>query len=77
MLMMRREGHGADQRDGVSRPETQANAGDLGLKAMRTGIGAELKTLYSEVFREGVPYAMADLLRQLDQQTNAGSAQRP
>jgi len=77
MLMKRREGHGADQRDGVSRPETQPNAGDLDLKAMRTGIGAELKTLYSEVLREEVPDPIADLLRQLDQQTNAGSAQRP
>jgi Anti-sigma factor NepR len=38
------------------------------LRAMRTGIGAELRTLYSDVLREKIPDRIAELLWQLDQQ---------
>jgi Anti-sigma factor NepR len=38
------------------------------LRAMRRGIGAELRTLYSDVLREEIPDRIAELLRQLDQQ---------
>jgi hypothetical protein len=38
------------------------------LMAMRTGIGAELRKLYSDVLREEIPDRMAELLGQLDQQ---------
>jgi hypothetical protein len=37
------------------------------LKAALTAIGAELRTLYSDVLREPIPDRMAELLRQLDQ----------
>ena len=36
------------------------------LKAVRTGIGAGVRTLHSDVLREEVPDLMAELLRQLD-----------
>jgi Anti-sigma factor NepR len=38
------------------------------LRAVRTGIGAALRTLYSDVLREEIPDRMAELLLQLDQQ---------
>ena len=38
------------------------------LRAVRTGIGAELRTLYSDVLREKIPDRIAELLWQLDQQ---------
>ena len=38
------------------------------LRAMRRGIGAELRTLYSDVLREKIPDRIAELLWQLDQQ---------
>jgi hypothetical protein len=38
------------------------------LKAARTGIGAALRTLHSDVLREEVPDSIAELVRQLDQQ---------
>jgi hypothetical protein len=38
------------------------------LKALRTGIGQALRTLYSDVLREEIPGRMAELLLQLDQQ---------
>jgi anti-sigma factor NepR-like protein len=37
------------------------------LKAVRTGIGAELRTLFSDVLSEPIPDGMAELLKQLDQ----------
>jgi hypothetical protein len=36
------------------------------LKAVRTGIGAALRTLHSDMLREDVPDRMAHLLSQLD-----------
>jgi hypothetical protein len=36
------------------------------LKAARTGIGAALRTLHSDVLREEVPDRIAELVRQLD-----------
>jgi len=44
------------------------------LKAARTGIGAALRTLHSDVLREEVPDRIAVLLRQLDQQKGTGNA---
>ena len=38
------------------------------LRAVRTGVGAELRMLYSDVLREEIPDRMAELLLQLDQQ---------
>jgi Anti-sigma factor NepR len=49
------------------RQGTRPNAG-FDLKAVRTGIGAALRTLHSDVLREAVPDRIAELLRQLDQQ---------
>jgi Anti-sigma factor NepR len=37
------------------------------LMAVRTGIGAALRTLYSDILREEIPERMAELLLQLDQ----------
>jgi hypothetical protein len=47
---------------------TRANAD---LKTVRTGIGAELRTLHSDVLHEEVPDRMAELLKQLDQPTES------
>ena len=46
---------------------TRPNVG-FDLKAVRTGIGAALRDLYSGVLREEMPRRMVELLRQLDQQ---------
>jgi Anti-sigma factor NepR len=46
------------ERDGVGRHET---------RAVRRGIGAALRTLYSDVLREETPDRIAELLSQLDQ----------
>jgi len=73
MLMNRRECRDSDKRDDVGLRETQSNA-DLDLKAVRTGIGAAIRTIHSDVLREEVPERIAELLRQLDQQKDAGSA---
>jgi hypothetical protein len=51
--------------------ETRPNA-SLNLKAVRS-IGAELRTLHSDVLGEEVPDRMAELLRQLDEKGNAES----
>ena len=56
-----------DKRDDIGRYGTRPNVG-LDLKAVRTGIGAELRTLHSDVLRDGVPDGMAELLKQFDQQ---------
>jgi Anti-sigma factor NepR len=37
------------------------------VNAVRSGIGTELRKLYSEVFREEIPDRMAALIKQLDQ----------
>jgi hypothetical protein len=44
------------------------------LKAVRTGIGAELRTLHSDVLRAEVSDRMAELLKRLDQQKGADKA---
>ncbi len=44
------------------------------LKAVRTGIGAELRTLHADLLREGVPDRIAELLKQLDQLKDTDSA---
>jgi hypothetical protein len=65
MLMNRGEYREPCKRDGVGRHGTQPNAD---LKAVRTGIGAELRTLHSDVLREEVLDGMAELLKKLNQQ---------
>jgi hypothetical protein len=70
MLMNRGEGREPGKRDGVGRRGTQPNAD---LKAVRTGIGAELRTLHSDVLRAEVSDRMAELLKRLDQQKDADS----
>jgi hypothetical protein len=42
------------------------------LKAVRTGIGAALRTLHSDVLHEPLPDRIAELLRQLDQPPESG-----
>jgi hypothetical protein len=44
------------------------------LKAVRTGIGAALRTLHSDVLREEVPDRIAVLMRQLGQQKGTDNA---
>jgi len=53
--------------------ETPPDAG-ADLKALRTGIGAELRTLHADLLREGVPDRIAELLKQLDQLKDTDSA---
>jgi hypothetical protein len=65
MVMNRGEYREPGKRDGVGRHGMQPNAD---LKAVRTGIGAELRTLHSDVLREEVPDRIAMFLRQLDPQ---------
>jgi Anti-sigma factor NepR len=62
-----------DKRDGVGAHGTGPDA-DFDLKVVRTGIGAALRTLHSDVLRDEVPDRVAELLRQLDQQKDADSA---
>ena len=62
-----------ERRDGVGPRGTRPDAG-IDLKAVRTGIGAELRTLHSEVLREEVPDRIAELLRQLDPQKDTDNA---
>jgi hypothetical protein len=63
----------SDKRDGVGPRRAGPDAG-FDLKAVRTGIGAALRTLYSDVLRDEVPDRVAELLRQLDQEKDADSA---
>jgi anti-sigma factor NepR-like protein len=64
-----------EKRDGVGPHGTRPDAG-FDLKAVRTGIGAALRTLHSDVLREEVPDRIAELLKRLDQQKDADSAWR-
>jgi hypothetical protein len=48
--------------DGVARAD---------FKAVRTGIGAALRTVHSDVLREEVPDTIAELSRQLDRPTES------
>ena len=45
---------------------------DLDFEAVRTAIGAALRTHYSQVLREPIPGSMVELLRQLDQPPQSG-----
>jgi Anti-sigma factor NepR len=49
---------------GIEHDLTAAN-----LKAVRTGIGLALRTLHSEVLHDKLPDRMAEMIRQLDRQT--------
>jgi hypothetical protein len=73
MLRIYRRRWEPDKRDGTGQDGTQPNAG-FDLNALRTGIGAALRTLHSDVPCEEVPDRMAELLKQLDQQKNADNA---
>ena len=73
MLMICGKYRELDKRDGIGRHGTRPNAG-FDLKAVRTGIGAALRTLHSDVLREAVPDRITELLRQLDQQKGTDSA---
>jgi Anti-sigma factor NepR len=59
-----------DKRDRVGPHGTRPNAG-FDSKAVRTGIGAALRALHSDVLREEVPDMIAELLTQIDQQKEA------
>jgi hypothetical protein len=56
-----------DTRDWVHGRGTRRGGVD-DLKAVRTGIGAALRALHSDVLREAVPDRIAELLRRIDQQ---------
>jgi len=62
-----------DKGDDVGRCGTPPDAGSE-LEPLRTGIGAELQKLHSDLLREELPDRIADLLRRLDQQRDADSA---
>jgi hypothetical protein len=63
--MNRRKRGEPDKRGGIGPQVARADAG-FDLKAVRTGIGAALRTLHSDMLREDVPDRMAHLLSQLD-----------
>lgn len=65
-----------DKRDRVGPAGTRLDTG-FDLKAVRTGIGAALRTLHSDVLYEEVTDRIAELLRQLDQQKDVDSARVP
>lgn len=73
MLMICPPYRESGRRDAAGRHGTRPNA-DFDLKAVRTGIGAALRTLHSDVLREEVPDRIAELLNRLDQQKDADSA---
>ena len=75
MLMICPPYRESDRRDAAGRHGTRPNA-VFDLKAVRTGIGAALRTLHSDVLREEVPDRIAELLKRLDQQKDADSAWR-
>ncbi len=62
----------AGKRAGVGPHAARPNADDL--KAVRTGIGAAVQALYSDVLREEVPDRIAKLLTQLDQPKHTDGA---
>jgi hypothetical protein len=68
MLMNGGECREPGKRNGVGPHGTRPNAD---LKAVRTGIGAKLRTLHSDMLREEISDRMAELLKQLDQPTES------
>ncbi len=72
MLMNRQECRESDKRDGLGPRETRPHAG-CDLEAVRAGIGAAIRMIHADVLREEVPDRIAELLRQLDQQNDAGN----
>jgi hypothetical protein len=62
----------ADKQAGVGPHGARPSADDL--KAVRTGIGAAVQVLYSDVLREQVPDRIAELLTQLDQPKHTDGA---
>ena len=55
-----------DRRGCVDRRGMRPDVGDL--RAVRTGIGAALQALHTDVLHEEFPGRIADLLTQIDQQ---------
>ena len=51
---------------GMARDLAQADR-----NTVRTGIGAELRTLHSDLLRKEIPDRMVELIKQLDQQMEA------
>jgi hypothetical protein len=70
MLMICPPYRESGKRDAAGRHGTRPNA-DFDLKAVRTGIGAAIRTIHSDVLREEVPDKIAELLRQLDQDADS------
>jgi hypothetical protein len=73
MLKNGRECRKSDKRDGIGRRARRSDAGG-DLKAVRTGIGAAIRTIHADVLREEVPDRIAELLKQLDRHKDAGIA---
>ncbi len=72
-VMNHRDRRETDKGDGVGRCGKPPDAGN-DLEPLRTGIGAELQKLHSDLLREELPDRIAELLRQLDRRRDAGSA---
>jgi hypothetical protein len=72
ILMIYRKCRKPDKLDGVGQHGMRPKAGS-DVKAVRTGVGAALRTLYSDVLREKVSDRMAEFLKQLDRQKADGA----
>jgi hypothetical protein len=72
MLMNRQECRESDKRDGRGPCGTRP-AAEFDSKAVRTGIGAAIRTIHSDVLREEIPDRITELLRQLDEPKDVGS----
>jgi hypothetical protein len=61
----RTKGPGQDMLSGVSRSTRRDGSGALD-KETQTKIGQQLRAMYDDVVRQGVPDRFADLLKELD-----------
>lgn len=59
------KGPGSDMLSGISRSTRRDASGALD-KETQTKIGQQLRAMYDEVVRQGVPDRFADLLKELD-----------
>jgi hypothetical protein len=59
------KGSGQDMLSGVSRSTRRDSSGALD-KETQTKIGQQLRAMYDDVVRQGVPDRFADLLKELD-----------
>ena len=69
-LMKRSECEASEKCEGAGPPARRPNA--LDMKAMRSGIGAALKEIYSDVVGDEIPDRLVELLKQLDQKNDTG-----